>query len=344
MSAGIIACLAHVFSGAAPSLISLYFSYGLLLPIPLAAIHTGWIVAVQNEFPESRGAATGLLMTGGGAGLFLLPPLLQWAIEEYGWRAAYCLLGAISLNWTPAAATIFGGAKSRQQRGKISDTVLDVEAEGRGEKDSSVQLPFWEIVCDTRVILYNLMSFFWMFSGGTMFIIFKDLLTEQDLSEHYQLCLQMVGAGDLIGRLLAGLASSHPPTNMPPLVQYLVVHLLSSGVFVLFALLPSIATPPLPALLVLFLVFGLSWGAQNLFLAVAPASVLGVANITTVLGSLLFAAGAGQLLGPPLFGLLVDYTSSYFLPLAIAATSQTCATGCSALATWKHWMQQQQHL
>ena len=74
---------------------------------------------------------------------------------------------------------------------------------------------------------------------------------------------------------------------MPPLVQYLVlhllfsynnyddndnnndkinndknlvVHLLSSGVFVLFALLPSIAPPPLPALLVLFLVFGLSWG------------------------------------------------------------------------------------
>ena len=34
------------------------------------------------------------------------------------WRAAYCLLGAISLNWTPAAATIFGGAKTRQQRGK----------------------------------------------------------------------------------------------------------------------------------------------------------------------------------------------------------------------------------
>ena len=77
-------------------------------------------------------------------------------------------------------------------------------------QDSSVQLPFWEIVCDTRVtlmpscvllwvehvfdynnmfyvesmydiimrfpfkvILFNLMSFFWMFSGGTMFIIFK---------------------------------------------------------------------------------------------------------------------------------------------------------------------------
>ena len=100
-------CNEAITPGAASSLTSLYFSYGLLLPAPLAAIHTGWIVAVQKQFPDSRGAATGLLMTGGGAGLFLLPPLLQWMIDTYGWRAAYCLLGAVSLNWTPAAATIF---------------------------------------------------------------------------------------------------------------------------------------------------------------------------------------------------------------------------------------------
>ena len=49
------------------------------------------------------------------------------------------------------------------------------------------QLSFWGVVTDTRVrlissrgyneyfkvIFFNLMSFFWMFSGGTMFIIFK---------------------------------------------------------------------------------------------------------------------------------------------------------------------------
>ena len=30
------------------------------------------------------------------------------------WRAAYCLLGAISLNWTPAAATIFNTTGRKQ--------------------------------------------------------------------------------------------------------------------------------------------------------------------------------------------------------------------------------------
>ena len=109
MSAGILACLAHMLSGftilyclnfdhsvvivkalirqhcqagAAPSLTSLYFSYGLLLPVPLAGIHTGWIVAVQKQFPESRGAATGVLMTGGGASLLSFSGSLTYSAKS----------------------------------------------------------------------------------------------------------------------------------------------------------------------------------------------------------------------------------------------------------------------
>ena len=92
----------------ATGLTSLYFSYGLLLAVPLALVHTGWIVAIAEVFPESmRGLATGVLMTGGGAGLFLMPPFLDWVIDYFGWRGSYVILGALSLNWVAAAATIF---------------------------------------------------------------------------------------------------------------------------------------------------------------------------------------------------------------------------------------------
>ena len=96
-------------------------------------------MAVQKQFPESRGAATGVLMTGGGAGLFLFPPLLQWMIDTYGWRAAYCLLGAVSLNWTPAAATIFnaGGSQKRIRflAGRRTERVLDSDAENKSQEE-----------------------------------------------------------------------------------------------------------------------------------------------------------------------------------------------------------------
>ena len=78
------------------------------MAVPLALVHTGWIVAVAEVFPETmRGLATGVLMTGGGAGLFLMPPFLDWIIDGHGWRGAYVVLGGLSLNWIAAAATIF---------------------------------------------------------------------------------------------------------------------------------------------------------------------------------------------------------------------------------------------
>ena len=133
------------------------------------------------------------------------------------------------------------------------------------------------------------MSFFWMFSGGTMFIIFKVticflsnfFLAFERICWQCKICLattssacrwwelvtwqvifkQHTGAPPSFpGRLLAGVASSHPPPNLPPMAQYLAVHLLSCLVFASFAILPSLNAPPLPALLILFLVFGLSWG------------------------------------------------------------------------------------
>ena len=154
------------------------------------------------------------------------------------------------------------------------------------------------------------MSFFWMFSGGTMFIIFK--VTRSQYARfsikclHFRICwlckacpatissackwwapatLQVAiststpASNQVPGRLLAGVASSHPPLNLPPVAQYLVVHLLSCLVFASFALLPSVNAPPLAPLLILFLVFGLSWGltiqsklliSKKQFLSVCP--------------------------------------------------------------------------
>ena len=128
-----------------------------------------------------------------------------------------------------------------------------------------------------------------------MFIMFKDLLSQQNLEEEYQSCLQIVGIGDLLGRLLAGLASSHTPFNVDPLKQYFVVHILSCLVFFSFCLTFTFSN--MSCIYLLFLMFGITWGAQNLYLAVAPAAVLGVANISTVLGTFLFSAGIGQLIG-----------------------------------------------
>jgi len=330
IAAGILACIAHILNSLATGLTSLYFSYGIFLAVPLALVHTGWIVAIAEVFPETmRGLATGVLMTGGGAGLFLMPPFLDWVIDGYGWRGAYVILGGLSLNWIAAAATIFrvGGLRPGQKLSTKEHFPIFSDKEPEQRKS------YLEVVLNFEVIFFNLMSFFWMFSGGTMFIMFKDLLTQRNLEDQYQFCLQLVGIGDLIGRLVAGLASSHPPLNISPLFQYIIMHVLSCLVFLTFCLAPS----NIFLIYFLFLMFGITWGAQNLYLAVAPAAVLGVVNISTVLGTFLFSAGLGQLIGPPLFGWLVDATGSYLAAMITATASQGLATVSAVVATYANY-------
>merc|ERR1712142_16047 len=106
-----------------------------------------------------RGLATGVLMTGGGAGLFLMPPFLDWTIDNYGWRGAYLILGALSLNWVASAATIFkiGGLRPGQKLRTTEHFPIfsDIEPEQRKS--------CLEVVLNFEVIFFNLMSFFWMF-------------------------------------------------------------------------------------------------------------------------------------------------------------------------------------
>jgi MFS family permease len=66
--------------------IAVGFVGGVQTPIPYAA-------AVAQWFDRQRGLALGIATAGVGLGVALLPPLLAWMINEFGWRNAYFGLG-----------------------------------------------------------------------------------------------------------------------------------------------------------------------------------------------------------------------------------------------------------
>jgi MFS family permease len=66
--------------------IAVGFVGGVQTPIPYAA-------AVAQWFDRQRGLALGIATAGVGLGVALLPPVLAWMINEFGWRNAYFGLG-----------------------------------------------------------------------------------------------------------------------------------------------------------------------------------------------------------------------------------------------------------
>ena len=52
--------------------------------------------AVSSWFDERRGLALGIAMAGIGIGATAVPQFARWAIDTFGWRAAYVALGALT--------------------------------------------------------------------------------------------------------------------------------------------------------------------------------------------------------------------------------------------------------
>ena len=57
----------------------------------------GYARVISGWFEASRGRALAVVMAGSGLGWVVFPPLAQWLIANFGWRAAYLMLGVIIL-------------------------------------------------------------------------------------------------------------------------------------------------------------------------------------------------------------------------------------------------------
>ena len=60
--------------------------------------HQAVTFAIPKYFPEDINSAFGFMSAGSAVGMMVFPPVLQFLIDQYGWRGALLLLGAINAN------------------------------------------------------------------------------------------------------------------------------------------------------------------------------------------------------------------------------------------------------
>lgn len=96
------------------SIWQLYGGYALLAFAGLGTMQVTWTQLVNLWFDLNRGLALAIILSGTGLAALVLPPVLSWAIGQWGWRAGYWLLGLLpllvtlplSLSWLSTAAPL----------------------------------------------------------------------------------------------------------------------------------------------------------------------------------------------------------------------------------------------
>ncbi|EDW89839.1 monocarboxylate transporter 13 isoform X1 [Drosophila yakuba] len=100
---GASASLGMILSFWASSIEFLYISYGVLVGIGAGLSFPPTVYIVTSYFARLRGLANGLCISGSALGSIILPPLLRWLLETYGYHGSCLIMGGITLNVFVAA-------------------------------------------------------------------------------------------------------------------------------------------------------------------------------------------------------------------------------------------------
>jgi len=279
------------------SLMMWYLSFALLAFLAAGSLPVIWTAVLNGWFVQNRGKAIGFTMAGTGLGAFVLPPVVEFLISNYGWRTAYqgVGLGALALSF-PIVFALFKEKSAT--------------AEGSSGEDGE---PHWGMTRGQAVRDYR----FWLLGSVlfmTVFVIIgllsnlERILTARGMERaDIATIASFLGLTIIFGRLLVG---------------FLVDRVWAPAVASTFLLLPIVAMllmqfaePSLALGLVIGVSIGLAAGAELDMLAYLTGRYFGPAHYPAVFGCVFafFTVGAG--IAPALFGLGAEVFGGYGLVL-----------------------------
>uniref|UniRef100_A0A182W361 Major facilitator superfamily (MFS) profile domain-containing protein n=1 Tax=Anopheles minimus TaxID=112268 RepID=A0A182W361_9DIPT len=124
---GTFAAVGMIITFWATSVNYLYISYGVLVGTGAGLSFPPTVYIVTSYFVKLRGLANGLCISGSALGSIILPPVLRFLLENYGYRGACLIMGGITLNVWVAAIFYEPVEKHMKRVRKVQPEVLDEE-------------------------------------------------------------------------------------------------------------------------------------------------------------------------------------------------------------------------
>lgn len=277
--------------------LGLWMAYAIL---SVGVNSTVWAAAISGVFTSARGLALGVTLSGAALAQVFAPPLTQWLIDSYGWRAAFIALG---LGWgTPALllCTFFlydahDRVKSEIRPGHSDKPAVRPLLPGLSIGEALRSLALLRIGAATLIMM--------VLSIGVI-VHQVPILTEIGVTRQTAAYLAgLTGIAGLVGKLVTGYLMDRIDAGL--------ISSLTMGIAALafIMLLEPSRTPPM--IVMAMLILGYSSGSKFQICAYQTSRYAGMRNFGKIFGvmSCLVALGAG--LGPFFAGLIYDWFGSY---------------------------------
>ena len=307
--------LACVWMGFVSALVTLLIGFILIRGLGQGALSLVSLYVINIWFVRRRGLAVGLSGLGMALATSFFPLLIEFLLEQFGWRTAYMLLGGlVALTILPVGAWLFRAHPER----------FGLQPDGMAQPDDAPAEVSYSLAEARRTLT------FWLFALGSVCV---SALGTGLIFHHYDIMaardITRVVAATMFVPFGLVMAGSNLVTGV--LVDRLRPRFLLSAMLLLLcgalALAPQVSGPQ--TMLAYGSLFGLLQGMQGAIQGSVYAHYFGREHIGSIKGFVTTLSVAGTAFGPFLFALGLEVLGSYvptlllcaLLPLAVAVAA-----------------------
>jgi MFS family permease len=290
----------------------LFLIYGVIIGVGMGAMFVPLVSMTARWFNARRNLMTGLVASGAGAGMLIVPSVTAVLINSHGWRTTFVIMGVFVLAIVlpavqfmvrdPASIGAAPFGENREFHGSKS------KPQGYSFKEALRIPQFW--------IIFIMVFWFGIFIMSYNVHIVPDAINSGMSSTRAANVLATTGALMIAGRIILGTIADK--TGNKPI--FILCFLLSALALFFIAFVPAHW-----AFFVLAVLIGFAQGGIGTSQSPLVASLFGLKAHGLIFGCIGFGFTIGAALGPLLTGYIFDLTGSYHIALLICAAASVVA-------------------
>ncbi len=296
----------------------IYLFFGLFASMGVGSMATPLMSTTARWFSKRRGLASGIVISGIGIGIIVMPPLANWLISSYSWRISYLVIGAIALVMIVLLAQFLRHPPAHSQSVIDSGTVIS-----REQRNQVRAISLREAACTRSLWMIGLVGFASVFGMQTVMVHIVAHATDINFSAAVGatiisiIGIVSVGAKIIIGGLVDKFGSRRILVSVVTLsvVSFLCLRF-GSELWMLY----------LSAV-----ILGLNYGGLSAVTSPLVASFFGLKDHGAIYGLIQLIFSIGGATGPLVAGQIFDASGSYDWAFVLCALMSLAAMVLSIL-------------
>ncbi len=277
----------------------LYIYYGVIISCGMSA-YIPMLSIVAKWFERRRGMMTAICLSGMGIGIMIMPPITNYLISTFGWRASYVIIAILGFVLIVSAAQFIKHAPYYESNHSIFTSKSPTAHESSSD---AIVISLREALRTRQFWLLAALYFFFLYPLLTVTVHVVIHATGIGVSAKSAAnILGIIGGLCVVGMNGAGIAADRIGNKRTLIICFMLM-----AVSIIFLMMARVTW----SFYLFAAIFGLAYGGMQVLFSPLVAELFGLSSHGVILGTAAFGGSIGAALGPFISGYIFDLTKSY---------------------------------